>query len=72
MSKDVHVIDFGDDWAAMYVDGELWREGHKYEKEDWLIELLEDGGVSITDDYYRPGKWKGTPETPEEAEEMYG
>lgn len=75
MTREITIIDFEPDWAALYVDGELRYEGHQYNKEDWLKELLEEGGFKVDEMYCgesatRP--WQGTPATLGEAEEMYG
>lgn len=43
----IDVVTNEDDWRAVYVDGELWHEGHSVP--DWVwVQLLVMTGVSIS------------------------
>jgi len=43
----IHILDNGDDWRALYIDGELIDEGHEID----TIFALESLGYKITVDY---------------------
>ncbi len=61
------------DWCGLYVDGELFREGHDYESESHLIEAINnhEGDMSVDTYGINPEEWHGLPDTFEELEDMY-
>jgi hypothetical protein len=74
MGKTVTVVEFEPDWVAVYVDGELYGDGHHYQLARLLKELLtEDYDVSeVNGEWFDPETWKGTPDTLSEVGEVYG
>jgi len=44
-----------DDWAAIYVDGELWAEGHSIPAFTWLELIAEEGPFSMVWDHGEAG-----------------
>lgn len=49
MSRSIAFVSNGDDWEAIYVDGEVWRQGHDIRARDWLELLEQFGGVTTSE-----------------------
>ena len=70
----ITIITFEPDWCAVYVDGELYDDGHNYQEDDILKDIMVDDEYTIDEKdekHVYPGKWKGTPKTLDELGEMY-
>lgn len=67
------VIDVEPDWFAFYLDGELYAEGHRYQKEKSYQSLLEEkaGTIDVDSMHLTPDKWRGMEDTLEELYETY-
>jgi len=68
------VITFEPDSIGVYVDDELYDEGHGYMESDILRDIIESD-IEIdrtTTEHYHFDRWEGMPQSPEEAEKMYG
>jgi hypothetical protein len=67
------VVDVEPDWFGFYLDGDLYAEGHRYQKEDSYQSLLEgeDGAMEVTHTHLTPDTWHGMDDTLEGLRETY-
>lgn len=68
------VVTFEPDWMAVYIDDDLYRDAHDYQEADILRDLIEsDTEIDTVNTFWlNPSTWRGVPDSPAEAKEMYG
>lgn len=60
------------DWRAVYVDGELYDEGHGYDMASILLSAVDEHDIDTAEQVYvEPDEWRGSPEEQSEFMERY-